>query len=104
MLFYLVTSMMTESAMFIRKLVNDTFGFTLMKWADQLHLMICNCVNQVVSSRLWRTRFEMLGDLLPGDSTKADSLHQRPGQVEQHIPKTIHCLPQDASLGVNSYI
>ena len=46
----------------------------------------------------------MLGDLLPGDSTQADSLHQRPGQVEQHIPKTIHCLPQDASLGENSYI
>ena len=42
---------------------------------------------------------EMLCNLLPGNSTKTNGLHQRPAEVEQHIPQTIHCLPQDASLG-----
>ena len=37
-------------------------------------------------------------NLLPGDSSEADDLHQGSGQVEQHIPQTVHCLPQDARL------
>ena len=41
------------------------------------------------------------GDLLPGDSTKSDSLHERSCQVEEHIPKTIHCLSQDARLRID---
>ena len=79
--------MMAESAMLIRKLVKETFGFIDFKKTKHLFISLIYCLV------IWV-------NLLPGDSTKANRLHEGSGQVEEHIPKTIDCLSQDASLQI----
>ena len=85
--------MMTESAMFIRKLVKDTF-----KLIYKVSRLIKKKLRRYVTVSMRWELICMVLNLLPGNSSEADDLHQGSGQVEQHIPQTVHCLPQDARL------